>query len=115
VAEQSQVGGGLEQPGVHLDLVDVGVVGLDLGHPGVSQEQVGGLGAAADPGLGQGVEGGVDGEHLGHGVHDQAGEHEALVGHAVGEADVGEQVGQGRVGAAGTGQAGSVVVAGDDH
>ena len=44
VAEQHEVG--LEQAGVDLDLVDVGVAGLDLGHPGVGEQQVGPVEAA---------------------------------------------------------------------
>ena len=43
------------------------------------------------------------------------GQFEALVGQPVGEVHLGEAVGQRRVGAAGAGQAGRVVVAADDH
>ena len=51
VTEQRQVGRRLEQAGVDLDLVDVGVVGLHLRHPGMGEQQVGGIGVcgSAEP------------------------------------------------------------------
>ena len=39
VAEQHQVG--LQPAGIHLDLVDIGVAGLQLRQPGVGEQQVG--------------------------------------------------------------------------
>ncbi len=98
VAEQDEVGP--ELAGVDLDLVDIGVAGFDLGQTGMGEEQVGAVEAAAAVGLGQGVEGGLDGEHLGHGVNDQAGQLEALVVQPVGEGHLGKGVGQRRVRAA---------------
>ena len=98
VAEQNQVG--LQATGVDLDLVDVRVTGLQLGQAGMGDQQVGGPGAAAGGRLVEGIQGGLDGQHLRHGVDHQAGQLEALVGQAVGEVDLGEAVRQGRVGAA---------------
>ena len=112
VTEQDEVGSQLA--GVDLDLVDVGVAGLDLGQPGMGEQQVGPVEAAAPVRLGERFEGRLDGQHLRHGVDDQSRQFEALVLQSMGKGHLGEGVGQGRVRAAGAGQAGGVVIAGDD-
>ena len=113
VAQEHQVG--TQPAGVDLDLVDVGVAGLDLGDARVGEQEVAAVQAAAPVGLVQRVERGLHGQHLGDGVHHQPRYLDALVGEPVGEVDVGEHVGQRRVGAALPREPGSVVVAAYHH
>jgi hypothetical protein len=77
VAEQHEVRP--QESGVHLDLVDVGIAGLYLRHPGMGQQQIGAIGAPAAVGLGQGRKCRLHAQHLGHGVDHQAGQRVPLV------------------------------------
>ena len=116
VAEQDEVR--LERPEVDLDLVDVGVLGLELLDPGVGDEQVGALGAAGRGWPARGPRASPP-RSASEGRRARPGpapgrDLEALVGEAAGEVDLREGVGQSGVGAAPARQAGRVVVAADD-
>ena len=71
VAEEHEVGA--QQRVVDLDLVDVGVRGLDRLDAGMGEEQVGAVEAAGAVGLVERVDRRLDGEHLRHRVDDEPG------------------------------------------
>ncbi len=90
------------------------MTGLQLRETGVGDEQIGHPGAPPASGFVQSIQGGFHRQHLRNGVDHQAGQVELLIGQAMGEADLGEAVRQGGVGAPRPGQPGGVMVAADD-
>ena len=117
VPEQDEVG--LKARQVDLDLVYVGVPGLHLLDAGMSNEQVGLVCAPRLVGLLEGLQSGIDAQHLGDGVDDKCPvvctDLEALVGQAVGKVHLGERVSQGAVRAPPSREPRGVVVAADRH
>ena len=87
VPEQDEVG--LKARQVDLDLVYIGVPGLHLLDAGMSNEQVGLVCAPRLVGLLEGLQSGVDAQHLGDGVDDEGPvvctDLKALVGQAGGQ------------------------------